>query len=408
MVGNNELTPERPLAGVRVVDLSTSYAGPATTMYLADLGAEVIKVERPHTGDDTRHWGPPFVQGHSAWFASANRNKRSICINLRSAEGRLVLDRLISGANIVLESMNPSKLERLDLHPDQVCARHPHIIYGALSGFGLTGPDQELPGYDLIAQARSGLMMVTGESPESPQRVSTALSDIAAAMVASFALTAALRFQERTGKGTVIDVSLLDVDLALLAPRIASYLAGEPEPKPSGATDSVLAVYQTFVASDRQFVVAVGNDSIWRRLCGELDLTDLLDDEALRHNAGRRAHRPRIVDRLNAMFATAPAEVWVSRLRGVGVPCSLIHSFSEVIADKHVQARGGIVDLPLDGDTQMGVVGSPWRIGGAAKAVYTAPPALGADTEGVLAELGYSAAEVEELLQKEAVWRPTK
>jgi crotonobetainyl-CoA:carnitine CoA-transferase CaiB-like acyl-CoA transferase len=251
-------TAQHPLHGTTIVDMTTSYAGPTATMLLADMGARVVKVERPRIGDDSRHWGPPFVAGESAWFLSANRNKRSVCVNVSHPSGREVLDKLLVSADVFVQSMNPSKLTVLGIDPDAVRDRHPHLVYCALSGFGLSGPDRERPGYDLIAQARSGLMSVTGEAGRMPQRVSTALSDVVTGMVAALAIAAALRRKALTGEGTVIDVSLLDVDLALMAPRIASYLAGEPEPRPTGATDSVLAVYQSFNASDRPFVVAVG------------------------------------------------------------------------------------------------------------------------------------------------------
>lgn len=209
-----------PLSGVRVVDMSTSYAGPTATMYLADLGAEVIKVERPGHGDDARTWGPPFTGGMSAWFASANSNKRSIVLDVRASDGNAVLHRLLDDADVFVENLNPAKLDALELAPEELRRRHPRLIYCALSGFGLTGPDSYLPGYDLVAQARSGLMSVTGERGGEPQRVSTALSDIVAGLAAALAVTAALRRQGRTGVGEVVDVGLLDVDLALMAPRI--------------------------------------------------------------------------------------------------------------------------------------------------------------------------------------------
>jgi crotonobetainyl-CoA:carnitine CoA-transferase CaiB-like acyl-CoA transferase len=197
----------------------------------------VIKVERPGRGDDARAWGPPFVDGTSAWFASANRNKQSLVLNLRVPEGREALLRLLDNAEVFLQNMNPAKLERMGIDHATLRSRNPRLIYCAMSGFGLTGPDSDLPGYDLVAQARSGLMSVTGEKGRSPQRVSTALSDIVTGMSAAIAVNAALVRQARTGEGDVIDVSLLDTDLALMAPRIAAYRAGEPEPAPSGGTD---------------------------------------------------------------------------------------------------------------------------------------------------------------------------
>lgn len=267
-------TGRGPLTGVRVVDLTTSYAGPTAAMYLADLGADVVKVERPGRGDDTREWAPPDVNGTAAWFASANRNKRSIVIDLRSEGGKTALLSLLDRADVFLVNLNPGKLASLGLEPETLHERNPALVYCAMSGFGLTGPDWDLPGYDLVAQARSGLMSVTGEPGGTPQRVSTALSDVVSGMAAALAVSAATVRQRQSGEGDVVDVSLLDTDLALMAPRISAYLAGDPEPRPSGGTDSVLAIYQSFATANENIVIAVGNDAIWQRMCTALDLGD--------------------------------------------------------------------------------------------------------------------------------------
>ncbi|WP_245645431.1 CaiB/BaiF CoA transferase family protein [Pseudonocardia acaciae] len=392
---------ELPLSGIRVVDLSTSYAGPTATMYLADLGAEVIKVERPGRGDDARGWGPPFTGGTSAWFASANRNKRSVVLDLRSPGARRVLHRLLAAADVFVENLNPAKLDGLGLSPRRLRARYPRLVYCALSGFGLDGPDATLPGYDLVAQARSGLMSVTGAADGAPQRVSTALSDIVAGMSAALAITAALRRQERTGLGDLVDVALLESDLALMAPRIAAFLAGEPEPRPSGGTDSVLAVYQPFATEDRPIVLAVGSEAIWRRLCDTLGLDGLADDPALASNAGRRAERERIVDAIQRRLRTAGAEEWLERLAAAGVPAAPVQRLAEVVADRQVAARGSV--LRLDGaDGPHFAVRSPWRLAAADPPARPAPP-LGADTEAVLREHGFSDDEIDGLASEGAV-----
>src|SRR5919106_4249009 len=277
-------------------------------MYLGDMGADVIKVERPETGDDARFWGPPFVGEEAAWFLSANRNKRSVCLNISDQEGHGALLRLLDGADVFVENLNPSKLERRGLDPETIRARFPRLIYCALSGFGLDGPDRDRPGYDLIAQARSGLMSVTGARGGTPQRVSTALSDIVAGMVAAFTITSALVRQQRSGEGELIDVALLDADMALMAPRIASFFAGEPEPRPSGGTDSVLAVYQPFETADRPIVIAVGNDKMWVRFCEALGLEDLAEDPGLATNAGRRERRGEAIEKVQERLLKHPAE----------------------------------------------------------------------------------------------------
>jgi crotonobetainyl-CoA:carnitine CoA-transferase CaiB-like acyl-CoA transferase len=396
----------RPLEGVRVVDLSGSYAGPTATMYLADLGATVIKIERPGTGDDARGWGPPFVDGTSAWFAGANRNKAGVVLDLRHERAQEVLRRLLDEADVLVANLNPRKLHRRGLAPDQVMRRHPHLVYCALSGFGLTGPDAALPGYDLVAQARSGLMSVTGERGGMPQRTNTALSDIAAALVAAVGILAALRRKERTGRGDVVDVSLLDADLALMAPRISSFLAGEPEPAPSGGTDSVIAVYQPFETADRPIVIAAGNDAVWARLCAVVGLPELLADPRYADNEGRRRHRDEIVAVLAQELLKRPAADWLADLSASSVPAARIASLSEVVKDPHVDARGAVRSVVDGRGTVYPVVAAPWRLASQPDVPMTAPPELGADTRGVLAAHGFTDAEIEDLFEEGVVWEP--
>jgi crotonobetainyl-CoA:carnitine CoA-transferase CaiB-like acyl-CoA transferase len=399
---------EGPLSGVRVVDISTSYAGPTATMYLGDMGADVIKVERPETGDDARFWGPPFLGGESAWFLSANRNKRSACLDFSKKEGLAALMRLLEEADVFVENLNPAKLDGLGLDPATLRSRFPRLVYCALSGFGLDGPDRDRPGYDLIAQARSGLMSVTGERGGAPQRVSTALSDVVAGMVAAFAVAAALVRQQRTGEGELVDVALLDADLALMAPRIASFLAGEPEPRPSGGTDSVLAVYQPFDTADRPIVVAVGNDGMWRRFCEVLGLGRLGSDPELSTNAGRRERRGEILEKIAARLLEEPAAYWVRRLGEAAVPCQTVRFLSEVVEDPQVEARRTIAETPHPLAGVVRTVGSPWRLGtDGAPPEHRPAPVLGADTVEVLAEAGYPAGEVDELLKEGAAWAST-
>lgn len=396
------MTPARPLDGLRVVDMSTSYAGPTASMYLADLGADVVKVERPGTGDDARMWSPPSVDGVSAWFASANRNKRSIALDLRSPGGAAVLHRLLGGADVFIENLNPSKLNSLGLAPAGVRQRYPRLIYGAMSGVGLTGPDSGLPGYDLVAQARSGLMSVTGAPCGPPQRVSTALSDIVTGMAAALAISAAVVRQRSIGKGDLIDVSLLDSDLALMAPRIAAYLAGEPEPEPSGGTDSVLAVYQRFSTGDRDIVIAIGNDAIWQRFCVAVGLQGMASDERLRDNVGRRNHRTEIVAVIVECLVTRTAADWLAVLREAGVPASLVQGLSETITDPQVVARGSILPVPGSGGGLNGVR-SPFRLLSAGTPRNERFPELGEHTVDILRESGFDDAQIDQLLDAGAV-----
>jgi crotonobetainyl-CoA:carnitine CoA-transferase CaiB-like acyl-CoA transferase len=384
-----------------VVDLTTSYAGPTASMYLADLGADVVKVERPGLGDEARAWGPPFGDGVSAWFASANRNKRSVVLNLGSPEGRDVLDSLIGGADVFMESMNPVKLERLGLEPAALMLRFPRLVYCAMSGYGLNGPDRRTPGYDLAAQARSGLMSVTGAKGGPPQRVSTALSDIVTGMSAALAVSAALLRQRTDGAGDLVDVSLLDTDMALMAPRIAAFLAGEPEPAPSGGTDSVLAVYQAFPTADRDIVVAIGNDGMWQRFCAAVGLPELAGDPALRDNAGRRAHRDRVTGLIARQLSQRTAAQWLKILAEVQVPSSLVQTLSEVVADPQVEARGHV--LPAPGTDRLYSVRSPFRLASIGELRNSRCPDLGAHTREVLTELGLSDERIMQLARAGAI-----
>jgi crotonobetainyl-CoA:carnitine CoA-transferase CaiB-like acyl-CoA transferase len=390
-----------PLAGLRVVDLTTSYAGPSAAMYLADLGADVIKVERPNAGDDARAWGPPFVDDVSAWFASANRNKRSVVLNLRSTEGKELLDTLIGRADVFMENLNPVKLAQMGLDPESLRARFPRLIYCAMSGFGLDGPDCGLPGYDLAAQARSGLMSVTGAKGGSPQRVSTALSDIVTGMCAALAISAAVVRQRDTGEGDLVDVSLLDTDIALMAPRISAFIAGEPEPAPSGGTDSVLAVYQAFPTADRDIVVAIGNDAMWQRFCVAAKLPELATDSALRDNAGRRAHRPRLTALITEKLADRTAAEWLKVLGEAEVPASLVQTLSEVVADPQIEARGGL--MPVPGHSRLQTVHSPFRLASIPEPRNSRYPELGAHTAQVLEELGLPTQQIAQLAESGAI-----
>ncbi len=389
---------EGPLRGVRVIDVSTSYAGPVASMYLADLGADVIKVERPGRGDDARHWGPPFVNGESAWFLAANRNKQSIALDFRRPEGHRVLMRMLEHADVFVESFNPSKLAQLGIEPSQILKTFPRIVYCAISAFGLDGPEADQPGYDLIAQARSGLMSLTGPQGGHPERVSTALSDIVTGIIGALAITAALRRQERDGVGDLIDISLLDAALALVSPRLSSFLAGEEEPQPSGATDSVIAIYQRFETGDDPIVVAVGNDSTWKRFCSAIDRPDLAERADLSTNAGRRENRPVLIQELQSRLSERTAAEWIERLRSARVPCSRVQFLASVVSDPQIAARRSLWELHHPTAGIHTVVAPPWRLSSAKPdSVARAAPSLGDSTREILASLGFGCHDVQEL-----------
>jgi crotonobetainyl-CoA:carnitine CoA-transferase CaiB-like acyl-CoA transferase len=399
-------TGHGPLHGVRVVDISSSYAAPTASMYLADMGADVIKIE-PLRGDDARGWGPPFINGEAAWFLSVNRNKRSMCLDISDEQGREVLFQLLETADVFLENIVPSKLERHGLGLAGLAERFPRLVICAFSGFGLDGPDASLPGYDLIAQARSGLMSVTGTDGV-PQRVSTALSDVAAGTVAAFAIAAALVRQQLTGVGEVVDVSLLEADLALMSPRIASFLAGEPEPKPCAGADSVVAIYQSMRTKDRSIVVALGNDNHWRRACLALGLEHLAEREELDTNAGRRAHRQEVVGVFQERLVEMPSAHVLKILQDVGVPCAPINFLSEVVSDPQVVARGAIVDYEHPVAGAFRAVGAPWRLASdpTDRRARIPAPLRGEHGREILTEAGLDDRTIDELTEGNVVWTP--
>ena len=397
-------TGTKPLDGVRVVDISSSYAAPTTSMYLADMGADVIKIE-PLRGDDARGWGPPFLNGEAAWFLSVNRNKRSLCLDIRTKPGQEVLFRLLETADVFIENLNPAKLEKHGLGLPHLRDRFPRLVICAFSGFGLDGPDAALPGYDLIAQARSGIMSVTG-ADGIPQRVSTALSDVAAGTVGAFAVAAALVRQQRTGAGEIVDISLLEADLAFMSPRIASFLAGDAEPRPCSGTDSVVAIYQSMRTADRPIVVAIGNDGHWRRACQALGLDHLAERDDLATNAGRRAKRHEVVDAFQERFAALPSADALKLMHEAGVPSAPINTLSEVVADPQVRARGALVEYEHPVAGVFRGVGWPWKLGSEDDRSPRPAPLRGQHGREILAEIGLDHEQIATLQEDQSVWVP--
>ena len=282
----------RPLAGVRVVDLTRVMTGPYCTMMLGDLGADVVKVELPGRGDDTRGWGPPFVGGESVYFMTVNRNKRSVALDLKSEGGQAALWRLIDGADVLVENFSPGTLARLGFGAEAVRARHPRLVYAAISGFGQSGPDHDRVAYDLIVQGMSGMMSVTGHPDGPPTRLGVPIADIGAGMFAAYAIAAALYRRERTGEGCLIDTSMLGGQVALLTYQAGGFLAtGEP-PARLGNAHPMIAPYDTFACADGHVNIAVGNDAMWRRFCAAIERPDLAADETFAANAGRVTNKP--------------------------------------------------------------------------------------------------------------------
>ena len=339
-------------------------------------------------------------------FSRSTATNRACASTFAPPRDATVLFRLLESADVFIENLNPSKLEKHGLGIAALLERFPHLVICAVSGFGLTGPDSALPGYDLIAQARSGMMSVTGDDGI-PQRVSTALSDVAAGTVAALAIAAALVRQQKTGQGEVIDISLIDADLAFMAPRIASYLAGDPEPRPCGGTDSVVAIYQRFETSDRPIVVALGNDRHWQRACPALGLQELSQQPDLDTNAGRRARRAEIVDQFQKVFSGMTANTALEVLQSAGVPCSRISSLSEVVRDPQVLARDAVTTQVHPRAGEFRGVNKPWRYA-SEDADYrpTPAPLRGEHGRKILAELDMDDESIDDLVEAGVVWIP--
>jgi crotonobetainyl-CoA:carnitine CoA-transferase CaiB-like acyl-CoA transferase len=377
-----------PLEGVRVLDLSRVLAGPYATMVLADLGADVIKVEHPERGDDTRHWGPPFAgEGEareSAYFLSVNRNKRSIGVDLKSAEGLEMVKRLAAGADVVIENMRRGALEGLGLGYETLRELNPGLVYCSITGFG-PGKDEERPGYDFLIQARAGIMGITGfpEPEGEPTKVGVAISDIVCGLYAATTILAALRRRDATGEGARVEVPLFETTLGWLANRGQEYLVSGEDKGRMGNGHPTIVPYQTFDASDKQIAVAVGNDAQFGRLCEAIGREDLAADDRFATNPDRVANRDELVEMLQEGLSQRTADEWVEKIRGVGIPCGPVNTLAEALADEHLSSTDMLqaVEHPLAGTLRM--LASPVLVDGERPPVRRPPPALGQHTEEV-------------------------
>jgi formyl-CoA transferase/CoA:oxalate CoA-transferase len=373
-----------PLSGITIVDLSRVLSGPYCTMLAADMGARVIKIESPAHGDDTRGWGPPFLEGESTYYLSVNRNKESVAVDLRSPEGRGIVADLIARADVVVENFRPGTLARSGLDYAAISSRSPALIYVSISGFGQHGPRRDEPGYDAVAQAEGGLMSITGTPDGPPVRLGIAVADIATGMFAFQGMLLALIARGRSGRGQLVDVSLLDSVAALLTYQATKYLATGEVPTRTGNRHMTIAPYDTFDAADGVLVLAVGNDTQWQRLCDTLGLDALGADPRFTTNAGRVVQYEALHALLSAAFQTRPLAPLVDRLRAAGVPCGAVRSIDEAMADPQIAARAMIdaIDHPAIG--RLSLLGVPVKLSMTPGAVRTPPPRLGEHTAAVL------------------------
>lgn len=381
-----EMKQTLPLKGIRVVDLTTSYAGPFCTMLLADMGAEVIKIEEPCHGDDSRAWGPPFCEGGiSPWFLSANRNKKSVTLNLRQVEGLEILKALVAKSDVFVVSMSKRVLNKMGLSYGELSSLNQGLIFCSITGFGQTGPYSERLCYDLIAEGIGGIMSVTGDNDQ-PQKVGTAAGDILAAHHACFAIAACLYRRQTSGRGEFIDVCLLDSIVSFVTPRIVSFLATGELPRPDANRSTPLAIYQPVKTKDGFLNLGVGNDRIWERLCRALGLEEMLQIPQYATNAGRRKHREEIVRRLEEVLEREPTQYWFNYLGERGVPCGPIYYLNEVAADPHVKERGLIFYLEHEQVGLIPQVAPPWKLDTTEERFHSPPPNLGEHDDEVLRE----------------------
>ncbi|MGE4070158.1 MAG: CaiB/BaiF CoA transferase family protein [Lysobacterales bacterium] len=398
-----------PLAGIRVLDLSRILAGPWATQILADLGAEVIKVERPGVGDDTRRWGPPWLtdaQGaasaESAYYLSANRGKRSVTIDFTQAAGADLVRQLAGQSQILVENYKVGALARYGLDYASLIGLNPALVYCSITGFGQTGPYAERAGYDAAIQAQGGLMSITGEPDGSPgggpQKVGVAVSDLMTGMYAVVGILAALRHSEATGQGQQIDLALLDTQVGWLANQAMNYLVGGELPQRHGTAHPNIVPYQVMPSADGSFMLSVGNDAQFRKLCAAIGAPELADDPRHASNAARVVHRASLIDILGQALRQRPAADWLREFEALGIPCAPVQTLDQVFADQQVQARGMRFELPHASGVEVPMVANPLKFSETAVEYDRAPPLLGADTRAVLREhLGLDEAALDRL-----------
>src|SRR5438093_982391 len=389
-----------PLDGITVLALTRVLSGPYCTMLLADMGARVVKIEQPKKGDDTRAWGPPFLEGESAYFLSINRNKESVTLDFKHPQGRALLDGLLAKADVVVENFRPGTLAKLGLDYASLAQTFPRLIYCSVSGFGQTGPRRKQPGYDAVMQGEGGLMSITGAADGPPYRLGVAIADIVSGMFAAYGVAMALIARERTGRGQEVDIAMLDAVAALLTYQAANFFASGKVPARLGNRHPSIVPYETFAASDGEFVLAVGNDDQWRKFCA---VAGLPDDPRFATNRQRVTSyddvRPFIAERLR----TQPRQHWIDRLTAAGVPCGSVRNLQELFADPQMQAREMVARLDHATIGPLRVLGVPVKLSDTPGTVRTPPPRLGEHTDAALQDLGVSAAAIADLRRQKVI-----
>jgi crotonobetainyl-CoA:carnitine CoA-transferase CaiB-like acyl-CoA transferase len=385
------------LDSIRVVELTEALAGPYCAMMLGDFGADVIKVERRLSGDQSRSWGPPFIGSESAYFLAANRNKRSLSLDYDQPQGREILDRLLATADVFLiNQRNLASLMRRGFDAETICSRYPRLIYCAISGYGLSGPRAGLPGYDIIAQAEAGIMSFTGEPEGEPVRYPIAIADLTCGLYSALGIVVALLAREKTGTGQALDMALFDSQLTLLVNAGSNYLNAGISPQRWGNAHPSIVPYQVFRGGDgRHFVVAIGTNALWQRLLRVIDATETLGADArFQTNALRTEHRQALIPMLSAIFAQASARDWLARLLAEDIPASAIQTVGEAVNDPQAIARGLIVEIEHPTLDVLRSIANPVRFSSTPVVYRLPPPLLGEHSVGILESLGYSGGQI--------------
>ena len=393
----------RPLDGVRVIDLTRVVSGPFATMQLGDLGAEIIKIEKPGDGDDARAFAPPYQGDQAAYFLSVNRNKKSITLDLKSDQGKDILWRLIDTADVLVENFRPGAMDRLGFGVDDVRRLKPTLIYASISGFGNTGPARDLPGYDVIVQGESGLMDITGPADGAPHKVGTSIADLTSGLMAVQGILAALYARRDTGEGQHVEISMYESAASLLTFNAGIYFATGNAPTRQGNAHPTIVPYQTFEAADGWLNLGVANDSLWRKFCAAAGRDDLAADERFARAADRVAHRDILVPLVADLIRQRCRDDWLALLRPTGVPCGAIRDVAEVCDSDILAARDMVCTMAHPTAGIVKSIKSPLHLSATPLDGYTAPPRLGEHTAAILADLlGMSGAEINAVIKEQA------
>ena len=401
----------QPLANIRILDITRALAGPYCTMMLGDLGADVLKVERPFSGDESRGWGPPFVgkpygpyPGESAYFIASNRNKRSLTVNIQTADGQEIVRKLAAISDVLVENYRTGEFDKKGLGYDDLHDLYPKLIYCSISGYGRTGPYAERPGYDAILQAEGGMMSITGPIDGPPSRAGIPIIDITSGMFATTAILAALRARDITGEGQLVDLSLFDSHVALLTNVASNYLVGGEPPRRLGNAHPNLVPYDAFSAHDGWFILGVANEKQWGLICDLLARPDLKTDSRFATNRDRVGNREELVAELNRIFSQRDVNDWLADLAQAGLPCGRINSIPEVFDHPQAQARAMTLESEHASAGTVRLTGFPYKFSSTPAEIHRPPPLLGEHTEEILTGLlDYSSADISSLKDKGAI-----